>query len=238
MALQANRFQTVAPTFTMRGHPGDAELWNVAPAWPLVIKVHGLWRWKPSRLARDLLSYYRRSSGSTARSGSRRRHLPSLALDVARTELRRPFAVRTWTGTRSGRFSVAFLAAQPGRACDPAIDAPPRRGGLCSSSAYAGARARPRRSRPHLTAHPTRRAAPRRRPPAPSVFSDGIEPRVPTTPSSMQYLRRTPSERAVRRRRGPRPSVRGRATRSAGSRAGPGRRRAKSASGAMASFLS
>merc|ERR1712072_417742 len=76
MALQANRFQTVAPTLLCSAViRATRELLNVAPAWPpRLSRFTGYGDGELSRLARDLLSYYRREFPEhTRRSGPSRR---------------------------------------------------------------------------------------------------------------------------------------------------------------------
>ena len=92
MALQANRFQTVAPTLLCSAViRATRELLNVAPAWPpRLSRFTGYSDGELSRLARDLLSYYRREFPEHHASVRSFAASPKSVLDVARTELQSP----------------------------------------------------------------------------------------------------------------------------------------------------
>ena len=92
MALQANRFQTVAPTLLCSAViRATRELLNVAPAWPpRLSRFTGYGDGELSRLARDLLSYYRREFPEHHASVRSFAASPKSVLDVARTELQSP----------------------------------------------------------------------------------------------------------------------------------------------------
>ena len=103
MALQANRFQTVAPTLLCSAViRATRELLNVAPAWPpRLSRFTGYGDGELSRLARDLRPIIGASSRSTTRPSGPSPRLPNPCWTSRGRSSSRLFGSWTWTGTRA-----------------------------------------------------------------------------------------------------------------------------------------